>query len=62
MCWILHSLQVSVRASLAFQDNFTENATTATGTAEVGGWSTREFLTILDGLEGLNVIGADVGE
>jgi agmatinase len=33
----------------------------ATGTAEVGGWSTRELLTILDGLEGLDVVGADVG-
>jgi agmatinase len=33
----------------------------ATGTAEVGGWSTRELLTILDGLEGLEVVGADVG-
>ncbi len=45
-----------------FENNFAENVTVATGTAEVGGWSTREFLTILDGLEGLNVIGADVGE
>ncbi|KIW31704.1 agmatinase, variant [Cladophialophora immunda] len=34
----------------------------ATGTAEVGGWTTRELLSILDGLEGLNVIGADVVE
>ncbi|KAL6710053.1 hypothetical protein ACN47E_009844 [Coniothyrium glycines] len=34
----------------------------ATGTAEVGGWSTRELLSILDGLEGLDVIGADVVE
>ncbi len=34
----------------------------ATGTAEVGGWSTRELLTILDGLEGMKVIGADVVE
>ncbi|EON61125.1 agmatinase [Coniosporium apollinis CBS 100218] len=33
-----------------------------TGTAEVGGWSTRELLTILDGLNGLEVIGADVVE
>ncbi|KAF2427796.1 Arginase/deacetylase [Tothia fuscella] len=32
----------------------------ATGTAEVGGWSTRELLSILDGLEGLEVVGADV--
>ncbi|KAJ4386077.1 hypothetical protein N0V93_008969 [Gnomoniopsis smithogilvyi] len=34
----------------------------ATGTAEPGGWTTRELLTILDGLIGLNVIGADVVE
>ncbi|EMD00836.1 hypothetical protein BAUCODRAFT_62269 [Baudoinia panamericana UAMH 10762] len=34
----------------------------ATGTAEVGGWTTRELLTILDGLSGMEVIGADVVE
>lgn len=34
----------------------------ATGTAEPGGWSTRELLSILDGLSGLEVIGADIGE
>ncbi|KAI8313847.1 hypothetical protein K4K61_006473 [Colletotrichum sp. SAR11_59] len=34
----------------------------ATGTAEPGGWSTRELLTILEGLEGLSVVGADVVE
>lgn len=34
----------------------------ATGTSEPGGWSTRELLTILDGLQGINVIGADVVE
>ena len=34
----------------------------ATGTAEVGGWSTRELLSVLEGLEGINVIGADVVE
>ena len=28
----------------------------------MGGWSTRELLSILDGLEGLHVIGADVGK
>ena len=36
--------------------------TAATGTAEVGGWTTRELFSILDGLEGLRVIGADVVE
>lgn len=34
----------------------------ATGTAEVGGWTTRELLTVLDGLAGIEVIGGDVGE
>lgn len=33
-----------------------------TGTAEPGGWSTRELLAILDGLEGLPIVGADVVE
>ncbi|CAN6623341.1 hypothetical protein TRVA0_009S01684 [Trichomonascus vanleenenianus] len=33
-----------------------------TGTAEPGGFTTRELLTILDGLKGLDVIGADVVE
>lgn len=35
---------------------------TATGTAEPGGWTSRELLTILDGLSGLSVVGADVVE
>ncbi|EME49992.1 hypothetical protein DOTSEDRAFT_41152 [Dothistroma septosporum NZE10] len=34
----------------------------ATGTAEVGGWTTRELLTILDGLSGIEVVGGDVGK
>lgn len=34
----------------------------ATGTPEVGGWTTRELLTILDGLNGIELIGADVGK
>ncbi|KAH9903730.1 arginase [Xylariomycetidae sp. FL2044] len=34
----------------------------ATGTPEPGGWSTRELLTILDGLGGLDIVGADVVE
>ncbi|KAF2838785.1 Arginase/deacetylase [Patellaria atrata CBS 101060] len=34
----------------------------ATGTSEVGGWTTRELLTIIDGLTGLEVVGADVVE
>ena len=34
----------------------------ATGTVEVGGWSTRELLSVLEGLEGISVVGADVVE
>ncbi|KAI1368276.1 arginase [Xylaria arbuscula] len=34
----------------------------ATGTPEPGGWSTRELLSILDGLTGLEVVGADIVE
>ncbi|EGX91852.1 arginase family protein [Cordyceps militaris CM01] len=34
----------------------------ATGTPETGGWSSRELLTILAGLEGLEIIGGDVVE
>jgi len=35
---------------------------TATGTAEPGGFTTRELLTILDALRGLPVVGADIVE
>ena len=38
------------------------DCSTATGTSEPGGWSTREMLTIIDGLKGLQVVGADVVE
>lgn len=34
----------------------------ATGTPEPGGWTTRELLAIIEGLEGLEVVGADVVE
>ena len=34
----------------------------ATGTVEPGGWTARELLSILEGLGGLQVIGADVVE
>lgn len=33
-----------------------------TGTMEVGGWTTRELLTMLDSFDGLNIVGADVVE
>ncbi|CDK26313.1 unnamed protein product [Kuraishia capsulata CBS 1993] len=33
-----------------------------TGTAEVGGWTTRELVTVLDALEGIHLVGADVVE
>lgn len=34
----------------------------ATGTPETGGWSTRELRTIIRGLEGINIVAADVVE
>ena len=34
----------------------------ATGTPETGGWSTRELRTIIRGLEGINLIAADIVE
>lgn len=34
----------------------------ASGTVEPGGWTSRELLTVLDGLSGLKVIGGDVVE
>lgn len=34
----------------------------ATGTPEPGGWTTREMIRILRGLEGLNLVGADIVE
>ena len=33
-----------------------------TGTPEPGGWTSRELIRILRGVEGLNVVGADVVE
>nr|POE58675.1 guanidinobutyrase [Quercus suber] len=33
-----------------------------TGTPEAGGWTTRELIRVLRGLEGLNVVGADIVE
>lgn len=33
-----------------------------TGTMEIGGWTGRELLSILDGLEGINLVGGDVVE
>ena len=34
----------------------------ATGTPETGGWTTRELRTIIRGLEGINLIAADIVE
>lgn len=33
-----------------------------TGTPEPGGWSTRELIRVLRGVEGLNIVGADIVE
>lgn len=32
------------------------------GTPEIGGWTTRELIQILKGLEGISIVGADVVE
>lgn len=34
----------------------------ATGTPESGGWTTREVKRLIKGLEGINLVGADVVE
>lgn len=44
------------------KENHSLHTLLATGTAEVGGWTTRELLSILDGLAGLDVVGVDVGK
>lgn len=33
-----------------------------TGTMEIGGWTTRELIGVLEGLEGINLVGGDVVE
>lgn len=38
------------------------SAAPATGTPETGGWTTRELRTILRGLKGINLVGADLVE
>lgn len=43
-------------------DSLDPSSAPGTGTVEPGGFSSRELLTILDSLEGLEVIGADVVE
>lgn len=43
-------------------DSLDPSSAPGTGTVEPGGFSSRELLTILDKLEGLEVIGADVVE
>lgn len=43
-------------------DSLDPSSAPGTGTVEPGGFSSRELLSILDGLEGLEVIGADVVE
>lgn len=43
-------------------DSMDPSTAPASGTVEPGGWTSRELLTILDGLEGLKVVGGDVVE
>lgn len=43
-------------------DSMDPSVAPASGTVEPGGWTSRELLSVLDGLEGLNVVGGDVVE
>lgn len=43
-------------------DSMDPSTAPASGTVEPGGWTSRELLTVLDGLEGLKVVGGDVVE
>lgn len=43
-------------------DSMDPSITPASGTVEPGGWTSRELLSVLDGLEGLDVVGGDVVE
>ena len=54
--------QVSPSHTHPLKQTLFYNTFAATGTPEAGGWSTRELLTILSGLEGLPLIGGDVVE
>lgn len=38
------------------------SAAPGTGTMEIGGWTSRELISVLDGLEGINLVGGDVVE
>ncbi|KAF2202254.1 Arginase/deacetylase [Delitschia confertaspora ATCC 74209] len=63
---VIHALRKRVAGSKVYIsvdiDVLDPSYAPATGTAEVGGWTTRELLAILDGLRGLEVVGADVVE
>ncbi|CAI4378613.1 hypothetical protein VIN7_5240 [Saccharomyces cerevisiae x Saccharomyces kudriavzevii VIN7] len=43
-------------------DSMDPSTAPASGTVEPGGWTSRELLTVLDGLDGINIIGGDVVE
>lgn len=62
MFWILWVVLIALLTSVADLECTHQAFAPATGTAEPGGWTTRELLTILDGLIGMKVIGADVVE
>ena len=47
---------------LSEADPFNRIVAPATGTPETGGWSTREMRTVIRGLEGMNLIAADIVE
>lgn len=63
---IIEKIRKTVGDSLVYLsldiDVLDPSAAPATGTPETAGWSTRELRTILRGLEGLNIISADIVE
>ncbi|KAI1614232.1 arginase family-domain-containing protein [Exophiala viscosa] len=63
---IIDKIRAAVGESMAYIsvdiDVLDPSAAPATGAPEAGGWTTREFKRILEGIKDLNVVGADVVE
>ncbi|KAK5062640.1 hypothetical protein LTR84_004713 [Exophiala bonariae] len=63
---IIDKIRAAVGESMAYIsvdiDVLDPSAAPATGAPEAGGWTTREFKRILEGIKDLNIVGADVVE
>jgi agmatinase len=60
---ILHQVGTDIPVYLSIDiDVLDPGLAPGTGTPEPGGWTTRELIRILRGIEGLNVVGADIVE